>query len=252
MQREIVVCKDADALAVKAADRLIQTAEAAIRSRGKFMLALSGGSTPEKMYSLLTQPNRVSRIDWSSTYIFFGDERFVPPTDPRSNHRMAQNALLSLVPVAVDHLFPVATNAPTPAESAAVYARTLAKAFAIPESGEPPSFDLILLGLGDDGHTASLFPSASALKENRAWVTWSPPGTLPPPVDRVTFTFEVLNAARQVMFLVSGSKKAIPLQDVLEGGAGLERRPAAGVQPANGQLIWLVDKEAASLLKIKT
>jgi 6-phosphogluconolactonase len=161
---------------------------------------------------------------------------------------MAQRALLAPAAVAKDHVFPIPTDAKTPAESAAAYTQTLAEFFQAAPDGAAPRFDLILLGLGDDGHTASLFPGAAALNEDRSWVTWSPPGTLPPPVDRVTFTYPTLNAARQVLFLVAGANKAVAVQDVLEGHAPRERRPSAGVRPADGVVTWLVDEAAASRL----
>jgi 6-phosphogluconolactonase len=245
---ELVVCLDADRLAAEAAARIVRSAEEAVRARGRFTLALSGGSTPEKTYALLADPQHAKRIDWSKAYLFFGDERFVPHDDPRSNCHMARRALLSRVPVLADHVLAIPTDTPGPADSAAAYARTLVKSFALPPDGEPPRFDLILLGLGDDGHTASLFPHAAALGEQRAWVTWTPPGVLPPPVDRVTLTYRVLNAARRVLFLVAGANKAEPLRDVLEGNAAKEQRPAAGVRPTDGTLTWLVDEAAARLL----
>jgi 6-phosphogluconolactonase len=124
----------------------------------------------------------------------------------------------------------------------------LADFFSKPEQTVPPRFDLIFLGMGGDGHTASLFPFADALNVTDTWVTWTSPGTLPLPVDRITLTYPVLNAARQVIFLVSGKNKAVALRDVLEGQASYEDRPAAGVRPADGTVIWLVDKEAARLL----
>src|SRR5437773_2466513 len=119
---------------------------------------------------------------------------------------------------------------------------TLARAFGMARGGAPPRFALILLGLGDDGHTASLFPGAAALNEEQAWVTWSPPGTLPPPVDRVTLTYPTLNAARQILFLVAGANKAEPLRDVLERQAPRDLRPAAGVRPTDGTVTWLLDE----------
>ncbi len=140
------------------------------------------------------------------------------------------------------------TDRATPAESAADYAETLADVFALPVNTTPPRFDLILLGLGEDGHTASLFPGMPTLAIEEAWVAPSPPGTLPPPVDRSTLTFPVLNAARRVLFLVSGVSKAEALRDVIEGAATRETRPAAGVRPRDGMLTWLVDEAAASLL----
>jgi 6-phosphogluconolactonase len=249
---ELVICPDTDRLAVAAAERVVGAAAEAVRERGRFALALAGGSTPEKTYDLLADPSCANRIDWSRMYFFFGDERFVPPDDPRSNYHMARRSLLDYVPLAAAQVFPIPTDTPSPAASAAAYSRTLAAFFAQPADGEPPRFDLILLGLGDDGHTASLFPHAAALHEERAWLTWSPPGVLPPPVDRVTMTFRLINAARRVMFLVAGANKAAPLRDVLEGRAPMEQRPAAGVRPADGALTWLVDQAAAGLLTKRT
>ena len=140
------------------------------------------------------------------------------------------------------------TEAASPAVAAQAYAAELARFFAVDAAGPPPTLDLVLLGLGDDGHTASLFPGQPALDERRAWVTWSPPGVLPPPVDRVTLSYATLNAARQVLFLVSGRKKAAVLRDVLAGSADPHERPAAGVRPTHGTVTWLVDADAASLL----
>jgi 6-phosphogluconolactonase len=244
----VVICRDADELSARAADLLVEAARDSVRERGRFALALAGGSTPEKAYALLAGPGAVARVDWSKAHLFFGDERFVPPDDPRSNYAMVRRSLLAGAPVPPAQVFPVPTDRPTPADSASAYSATLAEAFGLLPGGAPPSFDLVLLGLGEDGHTASLFPGAAALAETRTWVTWSPPGVLPPPVDRVTLTFPVLNAACRVLFLVSGANKAPALRDVLEGGALPQVRPAAGVRPAGGTLTWLVDSAAAGLL----
>jgi 6-phosphogluconolactonase len=244
----VTVCRDPDDLARRAADLLVETARTAIGQRGRFTVALSGGSTPEKCYTLLAGPEYSGQIDWTRTLLFFGDERFVPHHDSRSNYALARRTLLDLAPIPAANLFPVPTDRPTPGDSARDYAATLARAFAIAPDGPPPRFDLILLGLGDDGHTASLFPGANALNETRAWVASSPPGVLPPPVDRVTFTYPVLNAARHVAFLVAGAKKADIFKAVLEGNAGPAVHPAAGVRPTKGALTWLVDTAAAARL----
>jgi 6-phosphogluconolactonase len=245
---EVVICPDADHLAARAADRILQAADEAVRARGRFTLALSGGSTPEKTYALLAQPERSGRLDWSRIYLFFGDERFVPHDDPRSNCHMATRSLISRAPIPAGRVFPIPTDTSSPSDSAARYARTLADFFGVAADGPPPALDLVLLGLGDDGHTASLFPGRPALAEQKAWVTASPPGVLPPPVDRVTFTFPALNAARAVLFLVAGAGKATVAQDVLEGGAGVDRAPAAGVRPVSGTLTWMLDEAAAARL----
>lgn len=210
------------------------------------MLALAGGSTPEKTYHLLAQPPRSGGIDWAHTYLFFGDERFVRPDDPSSNFAMVQRTLLGPVSVPADHAFSVPTQFETATSAAAEYASTLTEAFGIVDSRDPPRFDLILLGLGEDGHTASLFPGAVSLVVTDRWVVASPPGTLPPTVDRITLTYPVLNAAREILFLVSGKNKAEALQDVLEGHPRRDERPAVGVCPVDGTLTWMVDEVAAS------
>jgi 6-phosphogluconolactonase len=247
----LTVCRDADDLARHAAELFVDTARQALAARGRFSVALAGGSTPEKTYALLARPERSGQLDWNRVLVFFGDERCVPYDDPRSNYGMARRSLLAAVPVPEDNVFPIPTDGP-PAGCAEQYAATLAGAFGVPPDappgGPPPRFDLILLGLGDDGHTASLFPGAKALGETRAWVSATPPGTLPPPVDRVTLTYPVLNAARQVVFLVAGTNKAAVLGEVLEGGAPPHVHPAAGVRPSEGSLTWLIDEAAAARL----
>jgi 6-phosphogluconolactonase len=239
---ERVICP-AEQLAGRAADRILAAAGDAIRARGRFTLALSGGSTPEKTYTLLSSPPYATRLDWSRVYLFFGDERFVPHDDPRSNYHLANRSLISRAPIDDDHVFAIPTDTSSPSESAARYAQTMASFFGVAADGPPPAFDLILLGLGDDGHTASLFPGKPALDEMKAWVTASPPGVLPPPVDRVTFTFPLINAARAVLFLVAGAGKAAVVKQVLEGGPA----PAASVRPA-GSLTWMLDEAAAGAL----
>jgi 6-phosphogluconolactonase len=249
MERPIVIIhEDSDALAGKAADLITECAQEAIRRRGRATLVLSGGSTPEKTYALLAQPDRMVAIDCSKTFVFFGDERMVPPEDPRSSFAMARKAFLDRVGLSDSHVFPISTEGRDAAQAAKTYAECLARFFSASPASGPPRFDLVLLGLGEDGHTASLFPGAAALDVQDAWVTWSPPGTLPPSVDRVTLTYPVLNAARHVMFLVSGESKAAALRDVLEGHADRRERPAAGVQPADGTVTWLVDRDAAKLV----
>jgi 6-phosphogluconolactonase len=244
----ITVCKDSDDLAARAAERFIQAAGEAIGRHGCFRVALAGGSTPEKLYTLLAQPEDAARVDWGRSYLFMGDERFVPLDDPRSNFGMVKRTLLVAAPVPAEHVFPVPVHMATADVAAAAYAPMLATAFGMKGLSPPPRFDLVLLGLGDDGHTASLFPHAPSLKVEDRWVVASPPGILPPPVDRITLTYPVLNAARQVLFLVSGEKKAAVVQEVLEGRVDREARPAAGVQPADGTLEWLVDAAAAQRL----
>jgi 6-phosphogluconolactonase len=245
---ELKVYRDADQLAARAAARIAQEAAESIRHRGRFALVLAGGSTPRKAYGLLARGEGEYNVDWSRSLLFFGDERHVPHDDPRSNYRMVHESLLGMAPIASDQVLSIPTDAATAEQCAARYAAALVKFFALPP-GTMPIFDLVLLGLGDDGHTASLFPGAKALAVNDTIATWSPPGRLPPPVDRITLTYPAINAARQVMFLVAGAGKAEALRDVIEGRAPREERPAAGVVPESGRLCWLVDQSAASLLQ---
>jgi len=244
----LIRCKDSDALAVEAAGLVIRCEQEAVRDRGRFTLVLAGGSTPEKTYGALAEPDRARAVDWSKTFVFFGDERLVPPDHAWSNFAMAHRTLLAQAPVPASHVFAVPTVGNTAAEAAAAYAETLRRFFSATANDPPPRFDLILLGLGEDGHTASLFPGSPALRGDDAWVTCSPPGTLPPPVDRVTMTYPVLNAARHVAFLVAGQGKAAALRDVFEGRASRDVRPAVGVRPEHGTVTWLVDEDAATLL----
>ncbi len=251
MKPEIHVLADADELAADAANRIVEAAAAAIDDHGHFTLALAGGHTPEKTYDLLASYPLRDQIDWEHTWLLFGDERFVPHDDPRSNYAMVRRTLLEPLEFADGRVLPVTPTLPSAAAAAVLYEMELARLFEVDLHGVPPAIDLILLGLGDDGHTASLFPRAEALNETRRWVLESPPGVLPPPVERVTFTFPMLNAARQVMFLVAGANKAEAVQDVLEYHASPEKRPAAGVGPEYGTLVWLLDSSAAGSLKSK-
>ncbi|MCE5269561.1 MAG: 6-phosphogluconolactonase [Planctomycetaceae bacterium] len=245
----LVVCRDSDALAARAADYVIDCSREAVQQRGRFTLVLTGGATPEAMYRLLGKLPRRDAMPWCETDVFVGDERFVPYGDSRSNFGMAERVVLSQVPLPPSQAFPMPTDEPTAEAAAEKYAARLAQFF--PQEareGRPPCFDLVLLGLGEDGHTASLFPGAAALQVEDAWVTWSPPGPLPPPVDRITMTYPVLNAARHVAFLAAGERKAVALQSVLEANPSRNERPAAGVKPIDGTLTWFVDEAAAKLL----
>jgi 6-phosphogluconolactonase len=250
-QREIIVVADADALAVEAARRIVGAASAAIAARGRFTLVLSGGSTPERTYKLLAKPEWRTQIDFSRTWLFFGDERWLPHNDSRSNYHLASESLLKPAQIAANRIVAVRTDIGMPAEVATDYESQL-KQFFGGANNQLPQFDLILLGLGDDGHTASLFPGKPSLDENKAWVISSSPGVLPPPVDRVTLTFPVLNSARGAMFLVSGAGKATIVRDVLEGPCDVQKHPSCGVRPKDGIVTWLLDTAAASNLNPET
>lgn len=235
------------ALAERAAELIYDAAREAVAARGRFTIALAGGSSPHQTYQLLAKTTP-EQMDWSKVFVFIGDERFVPYSSKDSNYAMCRELLLGHVPVPKEQIFPIKTDTATNAEAADNYVGTLSQVFQMPQFGPPPALDMILLGMGDDGHCASLFPGMPTLAVQDKWVVPSPPGTLPPPVDRVTMTFPVLNAARFVLFLVEGAKKASAVRDVLEGGAAINVHPSAGVQPTNGKLLWLLDHTAAERL----
>jgi 6-phosphogluconolactonase len=225
-----------------AAEEVVRAANEAVAQRGRFTVALSGGSTPRSLYTLLATSAHTS-LPWDRTFFFWGDERHVPPTDPDSNYRMAEEALLSKVSVAAANVFRIPAENPDAAAAAHAYEQTLRKFFALQPS-EFPRFDLILLGMGPDGHTASLFPGSAGLQEKSRLVVanWVEKFK----ISRITLTLPVLNAACCVAFLVSGTEKAAALRAVLEGDAPGEQYPSRLVRPADGRLIWFVDRAAAS------
>jgi 6-phosphogluconolactonase len=224
-----------------AAEEFVRVGRAAIAEHGRFTVALSGGSTPRGLYSLLVKDH--ATFAWNKTSLFFGDERHVPPDHPDSNYRMVNEALLSKVPIPSGNVHRVLAENPNAAAAAADYEETLKSFFQL-RPGEFPHFDLILLGLGPDGHTASLFPDSDGLKERSRLViaNWVEKFK----THRITFTFPVLNHATDVMFLASGSDKADMLKQVLEG-SNTPPFPAQQIDP-KGRLIWMLDEAAASKL----
>lgn len=246
MKEDLIVCSGPDELATRATAFIVGVLAGAVRSRGRATIALSGGSTPKPVYSRLALPQSRGLVDWSKTLVFFSDERFVPLDDPSSNFGLAKQALLEGVPIPSSQVFAVPTMLDSADAAAKAYEATLKDVFGYSRVEDPPHFDLIVLGLGQDGHTASLFPGFQSLSVTNRWVVASPPGSLPPPVDRVTFTFPLLNAAKNVLFLVSGREKAHVLHRVRERGPGPESLPASKVHPTPGTLTWIVDKAAAS------
>jgi 6-phosphogluconolactonase len=225
-----------------AAEEVIRAATEAVAQRGRFAIALSGGSTPKNLYTLIAA-NASANLPWDRMFFFWGDERHVPPDDPDSNYRMAKETLLSKVAIPPANIFRVPAENPDAAAAASAYEQTLRKFFTL-TPGEFPRFDLILLGMGPDGHTASLFPDTAALHEKSRLVVanWVEKVN----GSRITLTLPVLNAARCVAFLVSGTDKAAVLHEVLEGNAPAERYPSKLVRPDAGKLIWFVDRAAAS------
>lgn len=227
-----------------AAEEFIRAASEAVEKRGRFAVALAGGSTPKSLYALLAA-NASSSLPWSQMFFFFGDERHVPPDHPDSNYRMANESLFSKAPIPPGNVFRMPTENPDTDAVAAAYEQTLRNFFSA-KPGEFPSFDLILLGMGPDGHTASLFPETAALEERSRLVVANWVEKLK--TSRITLTLPVLNAARCVTFLVSGTDKAPALHQVLEGDGPGEKYPSKLVQPERGKLIWFVDRAAASEL----
>lgn len=244
----LTICPDGEALAARAAALIVDAEHEALRERGRFTLVLSGGSTPEKTYDCLARDENREAMDWSRTYLFVGDERFVPADDPVSNFAMIRRSLIERIPIPPANVLPIRTEYPTVAAAAAAYNVSLERFFKLPAGSAPPRFDLVLLGLGDDGHTASLFPGKPALGVADSWVTSSPPGVLPPPVDRITLTYPILNRARQVLFLVAGVKKASVVHRILREAPPRSEMPAAGIIPDEGLVTWLLDAGAASTL----
>jgi 6-phosphogluconolactonase len=246
---EVEVLPGADALMETAAERLVGRASAAIRASGRFVLALAGGSTPRGLYQLLASPRHAQRIEWAHVHVFWGDERCVPPDDPASNYRMAREALLDRVPVPPSNVHRIHAE-DRPAAAAAAYEEDLRRVFSTPDGPprEAPGacFDLILLGMGDNGHTASLFPGLTAVRESRRWVLAEYVSEVS--MWRVTLTPPVINAAADVLFVVSGSAKAPMLHQVLEGPRRPDALPAQAIVPRAGAT-WLVDAAAGADLR---
>jgi 6-phosphogluconolactonase len=247
-QPEIRILTDGEEVCRAAAAAWVRLADEAVRTRGRFAVALSGGSTPQALYRLLaaeTDDYR-ARMPWGQAHVFWGDERHVPPDHPDSNYRTAAEAMLSRVPVPPGNVHRIPAETPNAAEAAETYARTLREFFGV-AAGRFPRFDLILLGMGTDGHTASLFPGTDVLREQERLV--AAPWVEKLASHRITLTPPVLNNAASVVFLVSGKEKAEALRAVLEGPHQPDRLPAQLVRPADGRLLWLVDRAAAHLLQ---
>jgi 6-phosphogluconolactonase len=247
---ERLVVDSSAALSQAAASEFFLQAIAAVNATGRFMVALSGGSTPRGLYELLaTDPKWRAEVPWDRTHFFWGDERHVPPDHAESNFRLANEALLSLVPVAAANIHRILAEAPSAAEAADKYEGELRSVFQLTDR-QFPRFDLILLGLGSEGHTASLFPGTRALAENQRLVVSNWVGKLY--ADRITLTPPVLNNARCVMFMATGNEKATVLKAILEGPYEPDQLPAQVVNPTDGRLVWLLDRAAASALSGQT
>ncbi|MCM1984168.1 6-phosphogluconolactonase [Lyngbya confervoides] len=222
----------------RARQLILDKAEAAIQQRGRFTLALSGGNTPKPLYEALAQESQ----PWERWHIFWGDERFVPADHPDSNQGMARDAWLNQIQIPAENIHPLETEAATPAAAAAANEAHLREFFAAASPQEWPRFDLMLLGMGEDGHTASLFPKTAALQVCDRWVTVGQKADQP----RLTLTIPVLNQARCVLFVVAGADKNPILQEIFaDSSAVAASYPAAIIQP-EGELLWMLDGEAGA------
>lgn len=241
----IRVYADADLLARAAAEHVLSQYESAVAARGHFSVALSGGSSPKAMFALLADKAFNQHVDWSQVHVFWSDERCVPPDHPDSNYHLARQTLLDRVPIPLANIHRM-RGEDDPAQAAADYERVLHLFFAH-HPDKQMAFDLVLLGMGDDGHTASLFPHTAALEETERLVVANHVEKLG--AWRLTLTVKAINAGQHVTFLVAGGGKAERLQHILEGAHQPHELPAQLIQPTSGNLLWLLDESAAAKLK---
>jgi 6-phosphogluconolactonase len=256
VQRDVRILTNLDAIARRVAQEFVQAATAAVSEKGSFSVALSGGSTPKALYSLLANDAGLrAQLPWDKMYLYFGDERSVGPDDADSNFRMANETMLSKVPIKPEQVFRIKGEYKDTDKAAQEYDEALRSSFKIAEgkiakgkigAGQFPRFDVVLLGMGNEGHTASLFPGTKALHETKRIAVRNWVGKLY--TNRITLTAQAINNAARVIFMVTGADKALALKGVLEGPYEPEQLPAQMIQPSNGQLLWLVDTTAGGML----
>lgn len=245
--KEIKILRDPAELGRVAAEEFVRIGRRAIGETGRFTVALAGGSTPQTLYQLLAGREFDDKLDWSRVFFFLGDERNVAPDDADSNFRMANENLLAPRQIAAQNVLRWPTETGNAPETAKAYAAAIGEFFASEKTGAVfPRFDLILLGMGDDGHTASLFPFTPALAEQSKIAAANPVAKLD--AVRLTFTFPTINNAAHVIFLVAGAGKAAALRTVLHGPADPEQFPSQNVKPQSGELLWLIDEAAGRFL----
>lgn len=247
MKRKIHIFPDLETLNQSAAEMFIRIGSEAIRKSGRFTAALAGGSTPESLYRLFSGEQFKDQIEWRKVFFFFGDERNVSPENEQSNFRMANENLFLPLQIPDENIFRWRTELKNAENIAEEYEKTIRVFFNLSEN-EFPRFDLILLGMGDDGHTASLFPFTEALSENKKIAAANEVEKLA--TVRLTLTFPVFNNAANIFFLVAGENKTETLQAVLEGDSQPEKYPSQNVNPENGSIYWLVDERAAKMLSV--
>ena len=240
----IVVSRDLESAYTLAAETIVNLAQQAVSDRGKFTIALSGGSTPKKLYELLASPAWQPKFPWAKTDFFWGDERYVSSSDPASNFHMTQQAMLSKVSVLGSHVHRVLTEKDAP-EAARLYEQEIRKVVPSGTDGLP-QFDLVLLGLGTNGHMASLFPYQPALREKSKIVIAEQIDEVK--MVRLTFSAPLINAARQIVFVALGNDKATVVRDVITGVFDPERLPAQLARPTHGKLTWILDPASADKL----
>jgi len=240
------VLADPETVARAAAGEFVRLSHKLHAKGHAFRVALSGGSTPRRTYEVLAQAPFRDMVDWRRVHFFWGDERCVPPDHPDSNYRMALEALLSRVSAVPARIHRIEAERADADAAAHEYQHEIARVFGTHEGSAIPVFDLIFLGLGPDGHTASLFPGTSALRETERWVVANVVPKLG--ARRMTFTYPLLNRASHLVFLSTGAEKSAILAEVLEGAEERERLPAQGVKPSSGTLSWIVDAAAAAKL----
>jgi len=241
--------RDSQAWAEAAAEFVLEVGKEAVRANGRFLIALSGGTTPETLYKALTSPAFADRFDWSRTTFFFSDERCVPPDDPRSNYTLAKKSLFTPLNIMPSQVYRMAGESSDPQAAAFEYEQQLRLATKTSSSAQP-SLDLVLLGLGEDGHTASLFPGATILRDHQRVIAATQSPKDPP--NRLTMTLAAINRASVILFLVTGAGKAGVVRAILDPRTEAERQlPAALVSPEKGRLIWFLDRAAAAELPIR-
>jgi 6-phosphogluconolactonase len=243
---DVVIFSDGEKLSQAAADYIVRLAQESITAHGTFTIALSGGSTPKKLYGLLASESYRNQIDWPHVEIFWSDERCVPVTDPECNYNMALEVMLSKLQLNANQIHRMPADESDPDAAAEKYTQEMRRVLG---TDGTPAFDLIQLGMGPEGHTASLFPHQASLHEQERLIL---PVSVPkPPPPRLTFTPPLLNAAKHVLFLVTGAEKADAVQAVLEGERQPDEYPAQIVQPVDGDVTWMLDTAAASKLSQK-
>lgn len=238
---KIKVYKTTDELNTACANYIVALANNAMTQHGRFSIALSGGSTPKSLFTLLSLPPYRDEIPWQKTFVFWGDERCVSPNDDNNNAHMAKQVLLNKVNIPTSNIFPIPVQL-QPNEAAKLYEKTLHNFFGNSE----PCFDLMLLGLGENGHTASLFPNTGVLNETGYWVK----EVFVEELDmwRITLTAQIINQSSCIIFLVAGEKKAAVVNTIVNGDYNPQKYPAQLIKPVTGELIWMLDEKAAMLL----